>query len=181
MPPDIMPRGQNATGQNATTSRCMRCSAEQDCKYSGAYLGVGPLRLGPLWWWKKCFVLIFNVKIKFMLHFEVDMLLRCKCWSHTVLWSCITFRDGNGSSFVTRPITHVIHHTVDPWPTWPMTHDPWPLHHFILRMGLGWGVAWWYWTTLSVLRTINRRLNLSHDNRPNWVSSFLMSTKNKVR
>jgi len=41
-------------------------------------------------------------------------------------------RDGNGSSFV--------------------THDPWPLHYFILLMGLGGGVAWWYWTTLSVLK-----------------------------
>jgi len=41
--------GQNATGQNATANKCMRCSAEQDCKYSGTYLGVGPLRLGPLW------------------------------------------------------------------------------------------------------------------------------------
>ena len=82
----------------------------------------------------------------------------------------------------------------DPWPMWHITqltrdpHDPWPMaimvinhYHFILRMGLGWGVAWWYWTTLSILRTKNRRLNLSHDNRPNWVSSFLMPTKNKVR
>jgi len=23
-----------------------------------------------------------------------------------------------------------------------MTHDPWPLHHFIVRMGLGEDVAW---------------------------------------
>jgi len=43
------------------------------------------------------------------------------------------------------PMSHVTHHTVDPWPTCPMTHDPWPLHHFILRMGLGECVAWWYW------------------------------------
>ena len=33
-----------------------------------------------------------------------------------------------------------------------MTHDPWQLRHFILRMALGGGVAWWYWTTLSILR-----------------------------
>ena len=39
------------------------------------------------------------------------------------------FRDGSGSSFV--------------------THDLWPLHRSILRMGLGGGVAWWYWTTVS--------------------------------
>ena len=57
------------------------------------------------------------------------------------------------------PMTHVTNHTVDPWPTWPMTHGS--LHHFILRMGLGEGVAWWYWTTLSVLRAKNRRLKLS--------------------
>jgi len=49
------------------------------------------------------------------------------------------------------PRTHVTHHTVDPWPTWPMTHDPWPLHYFILLTRLG-GVAWWHWTTLSVLK-----------------------------
>jgi len=58
------------------------------------------------------------------------------------------FRDGNGSSFVT-------HDACDPsygWPMTHMTHDSWPLHHFILRMGLGGGVAWWYWTTLSVFR-----------------------------
>ena len=45
--------------------------------------------------------------------------------------------------------------------SWPMTHEPWPLHHFILRMGIGGGVAWWYWTILSVLRAKNRRLKLS--------------------
>ena len=30
-----------------------------------------------------------------------------------------------------------------------------------LRMGQGGSVAWWYWTTLSVLRAKNRRLKLS--------------------
>jgi len=25
-----------------------------------------------------------------------------------------------------------------------MTYDPWPLNDFILRMGLGGGVAWWH-------------------------------------
>ena len=44
-----------------------------------------------------------------------------------------TARDGNGSS--------------------SLTHDPWSLHHFILPMvGLGGGVEWWYWRTLSVLK-----------------------------
>ena len=41
-----------------------------------------------------------------------------------------------------------------------MTHDPWPLHHFILRMGLGGSVTWWYWTTLSVLRS-NKKARLT--------------------
>jgi len=51
----------------------------------------------------------------------------------------------------------------DPWPMWPITqlthdpHDPWPTtHHFILRLGLGGGVTWRYWTTLSVFRAKNR-------------------------
>jgi len=56
----------------------------------------------------------------------------------------ITSRDGNGLSFVT-------HDPCDPLYIWSMTDDPWPLHHFILRMGREGGVAWWYWTTLSVL------------------------------
>ena len=58
----------------------------------------------------------------------------------TVVVVRLGIRDGNGSSFV--------------------THDPWPLHHFILRMGLEGSVAWWYLTTLSVLRTKNRRPRL---------------------
>jgi len=36
--------------------------------------------------------------------------------------------------------------------SWPMTHDPWLLHYFILLMGIGGGVAWWYWTTILVLK-----------------------------
>ena len=59
-------------------------------------------------------------------------------------------RDGNGSSFVT-------HDPCDPSHSWPMTHDPWSLP---LRMGQGGGVAWWYWTTLSVFRAKNRRSQL---------------------
>ena len=63
-------------------------------------------------------------------------------------------RDGN----LSWPMTHVTHHTVDPWPIWPMTHDPWSLP---LRMGQGGGVAWWYWPTLSVFRAKNCRSKLS--------------------
>jgi len=53
-------------------------------------------------------------------------------------WRQLVTRDGNGSPFVTHdpcdpshswPVTHMIHET--------MTHDPWLLHHFIIRMGLG--------------------------------------------
>ena len=60
---------------------------------------------------------------------------------------------GNGSSFVTLIPCDLSY-----------THDPWhmiTIHHFILRMGLGGGVAWWYWTTLSVLRATNCTLKLS--------------------
>jgi len=57
---------------------------------------------------------------------------------------------------------------------WVIFRDPWPLHHFIgLGMGLGGGVAWWYWTTLSILRAKNCRLKLNlqlHDNKTNSVS-----------
>ena len=77
------------------------------------------------------------------------IMITTRCINGAVIqrWKWVIFRDP-------RP-AHVIHHTVDPWPTWPMTHDPWPLHYFILLMGLGGGVAWWYWTTLSVLKAKN--------------------------
>jgi len=78
------------------------------------------------------------------------------------------------------PMTHVTHHTVDPWPTWPMTHDPWSLP---LRMGQGGGVAWWYWTTLSVLRAKKSYVKIKSPamiiGLIEWVSSLLMSAKNK--
>jgi len=62
-----------------------------------------------------------------------------------------------------------------------MTHDLWSLP---LRRGQGGAVAWWYWTTLSVLRAKNRRLKLSPHAAVimgliQAVNSFLMSTKNK--
>ena len=52
----------------------------------------------------------------------------------------ILFRDGNGSSFMIRDA---------------VTHDPWPLHHFILRMGLG---GAWHGGTGLYLRAENRKL-----------------------
>jgi len=62
------------------------------------------------------------------------------------IWAEVPSRDGNGSSF--------------------MTHDPWPLHHFILRKGLGgaWNNEYWnngtgQWTTLSILKAKDRRLS----------------------
>jgi len=70
------------------------------------------------------------------------------------------------------------------WPMTHITHDPWPLH---LRTGLWGNVAWWYWTTLSVLREKNHRLKLSLHFPPaviivlfEWVSSFLTSSENKT-
>ena len=53
-----------------------------------------------------------------------------KAWTSECILSSIVVvvvRDENGSSFVTD-------HTVDLWPTWPMTHDPWSLHHFVVPM-----------------------------------------------
>jgi len=63
---------------------------------------------------------------------------------------CPLLRDGNGSSFVT-------HDPCDPSHSWPMTHmthDSWPvaITSFHPTHGTRRGVAWWYWTTLSVLR-----------------------------
>ena len=75
------------------------------------------------------------------------------------------------------PITH------DPWPTWPMTHDQWSLHHFILRMGLG-GV--WHGGTGQPCRSSEQKKSYIKVKPPTmiiglieWVSSFLMPTKNK--
>jgi len=80
------------------------------------------------------------------------------------------------------PMTHVTI-TTHSWPMTHMTHDPWPLHHFILRMGLGGGVAWWYRTTLSVLIAKKSYIKIKPPamiiGLIEWVSSFLMSTKNK--
>jgi len=77
-------------------------------------------------------------------------------------------RDVNGSSFV--------------------THDPWPLHYFILHMGLhvGEGVAWLYWTTLSCCQSWEQTKWWIKIKPPammmgliEWLNSFLRSTKNK--
>ena len=73
---------------------------------------------------------------------------------------------------------------------WVIFRDPWPmaftLGYFNLLMGLGGNVAWWYWTTLSVLGAnkmwikIKPPTMIDNRTRPNeWVSSFLASTKNK--
>ena len=91
--------------------------------------------------------------------------------SHTVMHP----RDGSGSYFV----THVSHHTLNRCPD-----DPWPLHHFILRMGLEGGVAWTRLDNPVGLESKRRRWKLyiippvCYDNMTEWVSSF-MSTKNK--
>jgi len=91
-------------------------------------------------------------------------------------------RDGNGSSFVT-------HDPCDPSRSWPMTHmthDPRPvaiIHHFILRMRLG---GAWHGGTGQPSRSWEQkkcRLKLSPQlwklGLTEWMSSFLMSTKNK--
>jgi len=74
-------------------------------------------------------------------------------------------RDGNGSSYVTR--------------------DPWPLHYFILLMGLGGGVAWWYWTTLRSWKQTKLWITIKPPTMIKgvieWVSSFLTSTKLELR
>jgi len=69
--------------------------------------------------------------------------------------------------------------------SWPMTHDLWPLAitSFHPAHGTRRGVAWWYWTTFSVLRAKNHGSKLSlqlYGNRTTWVSSFLMSCNNKT-
>ena len=85
-------------------------------------------------------------------------------------------RDGNGSSFMT-------HDPCDPSHSWPMTHDPWPWHHFILRMGLeGRGMV----VLDNSLRFGRKRIGTLNLIKPaamiigliEWVSSFSMSTKN---
>jgi len=81
------------------------------------------------------------------------------------------------------PMTHVTHHTVDPWLTWPMTHDPRRLHYFILRMGQGGGVAWWYWTTISVFRAKKSYINKppAVKNRTKWVSEQLLNVNQEQK
>jgi len=68
--------------------------------------------------------------------------------------------------------------------SWPMTHDPWSLHHFTLRMGIG---GAWHGGTGQPCRLWEhkyRGLKLSLQLRKigviEWVSSLLMSTKNKM-
>ena len=62
---------------------------------------------------------------------------------------------------ISWPMTHATHHTVDPWPTWPTSHDPWSLHPFVLRMVIG---GAWHGGTRQPSRSWeqkNRRLKLS--------------------
>jgi len=85
-------------------------------------------------------------------------------------------RDGNGSSFVT-------HDPCDPSHSWPMTHEPWPLHDFILLMGLvgawhgGTGQPCRFWEQTKLwIKSKPPAMNIG---LIEWVSSFLTSTKNK--
>ena len=94
--------------------------------------------------WKLCCSALLDFGVVFSDFPKTSFIFGCHAYRiHQLLWHAA--RDGKGSFFR------------DPWPMWPitqLTQDPlWPMtHHFILRMGLARGVAWWYWTTLSVLR-----------------------------
>jgi len=84
------------------------------------------------------------------------------CFEKALILWVVTW-DSNGSFFV--------------------THDPWSLP---LRMGHGGGVAWWHWTiTLSVLRAKKSWVKVKPPamiiGLTEWVSSFLMSSKNKKK
>jgi len=99
-----------------------------------------------------------NNKLMFSSH--LFMILRKMTHFHlcSSLYKSLCMAPEMEMGHISWPMTHVTHHIVDPWPTWPTTHDPWSLS---ICMGQRGGVAWRYWTTLSVFRAKTRRLKLS--------------------